>query len=32
MNNIDIIYDELTRDKIDINKQALLFHINTLLN
>ncbi len=30
--NIDVIYDELTRNKIDIDKQTLLFHINTILN
>ncbi len=32
MGNIDIIYDELTRNKIDIDKQTLSFHINTTLN
>jgi hypothetical protein len=32
MDNIDIIYDELTRNKIDIDKQTLSFHINTILN
>ena len=31
MDNIDIIYDELTRNKIDIDKQTLPFHINTIL-
>ena len=32
MDNIDIIYDELTRNKIDIDKQTLSFHINTIVN
>ncbi len=32
VDNIDIIYDELTRNKIDIDKQTLSFHINTILN
>ena len=32
MDNIDIIYDELTRNKIDIDKPTLSFHINTILN
>ena len=32
IDNIDIIYDELTRNKIDIDKQTLSFHINTILN
>ncbi len=32
MDNIDIIFDELTRNKIDIDKQTLSFHINTILN
>ena len=32
MDNIDIIYDELTRNKIDIDKQTLSFYINTILN
>ncbi len=31
MDNIDIIY-ELTRNKIDMDKQTLSFHINTILN
>ncbi len=32
MDNVDIIYDELTRNKIDIDKQTLSFHINTIPN
>ena len=32
MDNIDIIFDELKRNEIDIDKQTLSFHINTILN
>jgi hypothetical protein len=30
--NIDIIFDELKRNEIDIDKQTLSFHINTILD
>jgi hypothetical protein len=29
---VDIIFDELKRNEIDIDKQTLLFHINTMIN
>ena len=32
MDNIDIIFDELKRNEIDIDKQTLSFHINTILD
>jgi hypothetical protein len=32
MDNIDIIFDELKRNEIDIEKQTLSFHINTILD
>ena len=32
MDNIDIIFDELKRNEIDIDKQTLPFHINTMIN
>jgi hypothetical protein len=32
MDNIDIIFDELKRNEIDIDKQTLSFHINTTIN
>ena len=32
MDNIDIIFDELKRNEIDIDKETLSFHINTILN
>ncbi len=32
MDNIDIIFDELKRNEIGIDKQTLSFHINTILN
>jgi hypothetical protein len=32
MDNIDIIFDELKRNEIDIDKQTLSFHINTMIN
>ena len=32
IDNIDIIFDELKRNEIDIDKQTLSFHINTILN
>ena len=32
MDNIEIIHDELKRNKIHIDKQALSFHINRILN
>jgi hypothetical protein len=32
MDNIDIIFDELKRIEIDIEKQNLSFHINTILD
>ena len=32
MDNIEIIYDELKRNKIHIDKHALSFHINRVLN
>jgi hypothetical protein len=31
MDNIDIIFDELKRNEIDIDKQTLSFHINTMI-
>ena len=30
MDNIDIIFDELKRNEIDIDKHTLSFHINTI--
>ena len=32
MDNIDIIFDELKRNEIDIDKQTIPFHINTMIN
>jgi hypothetical protein len=32
MDNRDIICDELKRNEIDIDKQILSFHINTILD
>jgi hypothetical protein len=32
IDNIDIIFDELKRNEIDIDKQTLSFHINTILD
>jgi hypothetical protein len=32
MDNIDILFDELKRNEIDIDKKTLSFHINTLIN
>jgi hypothetical protein len=32
MDNIDIIFDELKPNEIDIDKQTLSFHINTMIN
>ena len=32
MDNIDIIFDELKRNEIDIDKHTLSFHINTILD
>ena len=32
MDNIEIIYDELKRNQIHIDKHALSFHINRILN
>jgi hypothetical protein len=32
MAHLDIIYDELKRNKIDIDWQTLSFHINTILD
>ena len=32
MDNTDIIFDELKRNEIGIDKQTLSFHINTILN
>jgi arsenate reductase-like glutaredoxin family protein len=32
MDNIDIIFNELKRNEIDIDKQTLSFHINTMIN
>ena len=32
MDNIELIYDELKRNKIHIDKHALSFHINRILN
>ena len=32
MDSIEIIYDELRRNQIHINKHALSFHINRILN
>jgi hypothetical protein len=32
MDNIDIIFDELKRNEIDIDKQTLSFHINAILD
>ena len=32
MDDIDIIFDELKRNEIDIDKQTLSFHINTTIN
>jgi hypothetical protein len=32
MDNIDIIFDELKRNEIGIDKQTLSFHINTTIN
>ena len=32
MDNIEIIYDELKRNKIHIDKHTLAFHINRILN
>ena len=32
MDNIDIIFNELKRNEIDIDKQNLSFHINTMIN
>ena len=32
MDNIEIIYDELKRNRIHIDKHALSFHINRILN
>jgi hypothetical protein len=32
MNNINIIFDELRQNEIFIDKQTLLFHINTILD
>jgi hypothetical protein len=30
MDNIDIIFDELKRNEIDVDKQTVLLHINTI--
>jgi hypothetical protein len=30
MDNIDIVFDELKRNEIDVDKHILLFHINTI--
>ena len=32
MNNINIIFDELRQNEIDIDKQPLSFHINAILD
>ena len=32
MNNINIIFDELPQNEIDIDKQTLSFHINVILD
>ena len=32
MNNINIVFDELRQNEIDIDKQTLSFHINTILD
>jgi hypothetical protein len=32
MDNIDIIFDELKRNEIDVDKHTLSFHINTMIN
>ena len=32
MDNVEIIYDELKRNHIHIDKHALSFHINTILD
>jgi hypothetical protein len=32
MNNINIIFDELRQNEIDIDKQTLSFHINAILD
>ena len=32
MHNIEIIYDELKRNQIHIDRHTLAFHINTILN
>ena len=32
MDNMEIIYDELKRSQIHIDKHTLTFHINTILN
>ncbi|CAB4013583.1 Hypothetical predicted protein [Paramuricea clavata] len=32
MDNIDIIFDELKRNEIDVDKQTLWIHINTMIN
>jgi hypothetical protein len=32
MNNINIIFDELRQNEIDIDKQTLSFHINVILD
>jgi hypothetical protein len=32
MNNINIFFDELRQNEIDIDKQTLSFHINTILD
>jgi hypothetical protein len=32
MDDIDIIFDELKRNEIDIYKRILSFHINTMIN
>ena len=32
MNNINIVFNELRQNEIDIDKQTLSFHINTILD
>jgi hypothetical protein len=31
MSNIDIVFDELKRNEIDVDKQTLSFHLNTMI-
>jgi hypothetical protein len=32
IDNIDIIFDELKRNEIDVDKQTLSFHLNTMIS